>query len=139
MRLGLRLAEIRGWKALLVIIAIVAVGSLVAAIPLLRGDQPSDNTQLVTAVAYTGTGTTSAGRVDIEVADSKLDQQLGRDWIYPIYQPTFIPWSEADFDDQTYVIGLALNGEAKAYPVDILAYREMVNDVVGGVPVLVTW
>ena len=36
-------------------------------------------------------------------------------------------------------MGLAINGEAKAYPVEVLNFREMVNDVVGGVPVLVTW
>ena len=36
-------------------------------------------------------------------------------------------------------MGVEINGESKAYPVGPLNYREMVNDVVGGVPVLVTW
>lgn len=37
------------------------------------------------------------------------------------------------------MIGLSLNGDAQAYPVAILPFLEMVNDDVGGIPVLVTW
>jgi hypothetical protein len=37
------------------------------------------------------------------------------------------------------VIGLVINGEARAYPVRVLALHELVNDVVGGVPVAVSW
>ena len=36
-------------------------------------------------------------------------------------------------------MGLAIDGEARAYPVRELFSREMVNDEVAGVPVLVTW
>jgi hypothetical protein len=36
-------------------------------------------------------------------------------------------------------MGVALNGEAKAYPVTVLRIREMVNDELGGLPILVTW
>ena len=57
----------------------------------------------------------------------------------PISEPVFRPGRESDLHGQTLVIGLALNGDAKAYPVTILNHHEMVNDVVGGVPVLVTW
>ncbi len=38
-----------------------------------------------------------------------------------------------------FVIGIALGEHAKAYPIGPLARREMVNDEVGGVPILVTW
>lgn len=37
------------------------------------------------------------------------------------------------------VIGLAINGEAKAYPLRILIWHEIVNDSLGGVPVTVTF
>jgi hypothetical protein len=37
------------------------------------------------------------------------------------------------------VIGLVLNGDARAYPLQILMWHEIVNDVVGGVPVTVTY
>jgi hypothetical protein len=37
------------------------------------------------------------------------------------------------------VIGVFLNGVARAYPVRVLALHELVNDTVGGVPIAVTW
>jgi hypothetical protein len=37
------------------------------------------------------------------------------------------------------VIGVTLNGESRAYPVRILNLHELVNDMLGGVPIAVTW
>jgi len=37
------------------------------------------------------------------------------------------------------VVGVALNGEARAYPVQFIGYHHQVRDVVGGTPVLVTF
>jgi hypothetical protein len=37
------------------------------------------------------------------------------------------------------VIGVEHNGEARAYPIDLLSLHEVVNDVVGGRPIAVTW
>jgi hypothetical protein len=37
------------------------------------------------------------------------------------------------------VIGLALKGEARAYPIEIIGYHHQVKDTVGGQPVLVTY
>jgi hypothetical protein len=37
------------------------------------------------------------------------------------------------------VIGIEREGEARAYPSDLLSYHEVVNDVVGGLPVAITW
>ncbi|MCH9036466.1 MAG: DUF3179 domain-containing protein [Chloroflexi bacterium] len=66
-------------------------------------------------------------------------QLLPRDAIRPIYDPSFVPASQADLSARELIIGVSLNGEAKAYPIGPLQYREIVNDTVGGVPVLVTW
>ena len=41
--------------------------------------------------------------------------------------------------DSDTVIGLEINGEAKAYPLFILVWHEIVNDDVGGIPVSVTY
>ena len=41
--------------------------------------------------------------------------------------------------DSDIVIGLEINGEAKAYPLFILVWHEIVNDNVGDVPVSVTY
>lgn len=37
------------------------------------------------------------------------------------------------------VIGVEIGGEARAYPLRVLAWHEIVNDVVGGVPIVVTY
>ena len=76
---------------------------------------------------------------DVEVDLSKHRQLLARDSIFPIYDPVFISPKEADLDPDELVMGLEINGDARAYPIGTLNRREMVNDVVGGVPILLTW
>lgn len=66
-------------------------------------------------------------------------QLLSRDAIPPVYNPTFVSAEETPWSDDVTVIGLELDGEAKAYPVSFLNRREMVNDWIAGSPVLVTW
>lgn len=41
--------------------------------------------------------------------------------------------------DEELVIGVELNGDARAYPVRLLSNHEIVNDTVGGEPVVITW
>ena len=72
-------------------------------------------------------------------ADGEYVQLRRPDDIPPIYAPQFVAADAAVRPDDEPVIGLALNGEARAYPTGILYRRELVNDAVGGVPVLVSW
>lgn len=88
--------------------------------------------------AFEGRGTTSEVRYALEVGGS-LHTLIPRDSIKPIYEPTFVSPAEAGLMNADLVIGLSLNGDSRAYPVHILRRREMVNDVVGGVPILATW
>ena len=66
-------------------------------------------------------------------------QLLPRDAILPVYHPRFVPASAAGWPGSVDVIGLAVDGEAKAYPVSFLNGREMVIDEIAGDPVLVSW
>ena len=68
-----------------------------------------------------------------------FSQLLSRDAILPVYNPTFRTAEATDWPAETLVIGVELNGESKAYPVTFLNRREMINDWIGGSPVLVTW
>ena len=65
----------------------------------------------------------------------------GRDGIPPLDDPKFVTPDQADewLGDLEPVIAFELNGEAKAYPLQILTWHEVVNDVVGGEPVVVTF
>ena len=64
-----------------------------------------------------------------------------RDGIRPLDNPIFEPASgdHGAIRDNDPVISLEINGEAKAYPLAILIWHEIVNDEVGGVPVTVTY
>lgn len=66
---------------------------------------------------------------------------LGFDSIPAILNPTFVTLSEAEawMDPAEQVLGLSINGEHRAYSIRMLSRHEIVNDVVGGVPVAVTW
>jgi hypothetical protein len=77
--------------------------------------------------------------VDSTYDPDKMNKLLDLDDIRPVYEPTFISAEAADLDESGYVMGVVLNGDARAYPVGTLNGREMVNDTVGGVPILVTW
>lgn len=64
-----------------------------------------------------------------------------KDGIPSIDNPSFVSVDVAKdwVESQEPVIVLELNGEARAYPLQILTFHEIVNDRVGGVPVAVTF
>lgn len=66
---------------------------------------------------------------------------LGFDAIRAILEPEFVDAAQADewLDDDVPVIGVSINGDSRAYTVPMLSVHEIVNDVVGGEPVAVTW
>jgi hypothetical protein len=64
----------------------------------------------------------------------------GKDGIPAIDAPRFVPASNVDFlEAREPVVALELNGDARAYPLQILIWHEIVNDTVGGTPVAVTF
>lgn len=63
-----------------------------------------------------------------------------RDGISPIDAPRFVAADAADWlADDAPVIAIEIDGEARAYPLEILIWHEIVNDVVAGQPVVVTF
>lgn len=63
------------------------------------------------------------------------------DGIPPLESPSFIPVSDATelFEADEAVVALEINGDARAYPVRVMIWHEIVNDSVGGIPVAVTY
>ncbi len=66
-------------------------------------------------------------------------QVLTRDFIEPVYEPEFVDAADAGWDGETDVIGVEIDGEARAYPVSLLNSTEMVVDEIAGTPIVVTW
>jgi hypothetical protein len=64
-----------------------------------------------------------------------------RDGIPPIDSPSFVSTEAANswLADREPVIALEINGDARAYPLQIMTWHEIVNDSVGGIPVSVTF
>jgi Protein of unknown function (DUF3179) len=64
----------------------------------------------------------------------------GKDGIPAIDQPRFVSVGDVDFlEPKEPVIEVERSGDARAYPIQILVWHEIVNDSVGGVPLAVTF
>jgi hypothetical protein len=62
------------------------------------------------------------------------------DGIPPVDEPRFLRAGDVDFlADNEPVLALEIGGEARAYPVQVLTWHEIVNDTLGDVPVSVTY
>ena len=64
------------------------------------------------------------------------------DGIPPLENPGHAPADDplADYlEDDERVIGVSINGEHRAYPLRIVNAHELVNDVLGGEPLSLTW
>ena len=58
------------------------------------------------------------------------------------YQPKqklFLSSANDTTNKNKLVIGIALNGEAKAYPIQLIGYHHQVRDTIGNTPVLITY
>lgn len=63
-----------------------------------------------------------------------------KDGIPAINKPKFLPVGEVDIlSDRDPVIGIEINGDARAYPLSVLMRHEIANDVIGGQAVTVTF
>lgn len=63
-----------------------------------------------------------------------------KDGIPALVDPeTTDPKKAAYLSDDDPVLGLVVGGKARAYPIRILSWHELVNDRLGGKPVLVSW
>jgi hypothetical protein len=60
--------------------------------------------------------------------------------IPPMEYPAHVPAAEAEYlDDDNIVFGIAVNGEARAYPKRILAWHEMAFDKVGDLEITIVY
>lgn len=100
--------------------------------------------------ASAGTGSRSGSDRDVFVTDGVkhsiplreiLSGGPAKDGIPSIDAPKFIDVTEGNsyVTNDSIGLGIELNGDARFYPYAILVWHEIVNDTVGGEPVLVTY
>ena len=100
----------------------------------------SDRDQL-SATAWRNIGWKTDFDTSLVRFDEIFSGGVPRDGIPPIDEPKFTDFAEAVqfIAGREPVIALRVNGETRAYPLQILTYHEIVNDVIGGRPVAVTF
>ena len=62
-----------------------------------------------------------------------------RDAFKVLDNPKMAPAKSANLADEEFVIGVVVNGEAKAYSVRVMGSHELVNDVCGKEPIAASW
>lgn len=74
------------------------------------------------------------------VAQDDITPDVPRDGIPPLDNPKYDTVAEATWwADDDWVLVYERNGDARAYPINIMNWHEIVNDTIGGLDVLVTY
>ena len=87
---------------------------------------------------------TAYGGWDFEKHSIPVDEILSggppKDGIPALFSPKYVPAADASFmKNDEKVLGFDLKGVAKAYPLRIMSWHELVNDQIGDSPILVSW
>jgi hypothetical protein len=62
------------------------------------------------------------------------------EWMFhPIAGPQFLAQSESKLDPKEMILAVRLGVDARAYPISQMAYHHVLNDMVAGVPIAVTY
>ena len=92
-------------------------------------------------VVLSSTSRAENGDLVEEHRELEIITLLGFDGIPAILNPAFVSAENAEewMDESEPVLGLSIDGDSRAYSIRMLSRHEIVNDVVGGVPLAVTW
>jgi hypothetical protein len=66
-------------------------------------------------------------------------QILPRGRLASIDQPTYLPAAEAQLSETTWVLGVVIDSQARAYSLNLLNAHEVVNDAIGETPFAAVW
>lgn len=58
---------------------------------------------------------------------------------HPDLHPTFAAIRQVKLDPTDNVLAVKFGGNARAYPIRLIAYHHIINDLVGGVPIVATY
>lgn len=62
------------------------------------------------------------------------------EWMFhPVDAPQFVAQFASKLDSKEMILAVRFGGDARAYPISQMAYHHILNDVVDGVPVAVTY
>jgi Protein of unknown function (DUF3179) len=128
-------------KSIVGIVTAASVLSIIIMISVLPAKTPTTN--IITPFGAAGGNALLANAEEKHIVP--LDQIVSGgpppDGIPSIDNPKFVSVQEANgfLGDSDLILGLNINGDIRAYPLQILVWHEIVNDRVGGVPIAVTY
>jgi hypothetical protein len=142
---GLKKNKINKKSIAVVVVAILSIVGIILSVIIVI---PTINTNPTSITITAGGNTNSAASATAEEKEKSivpLDQIVSGgpppDGIPSIDNPKFISVQEASkfLEDSELVLGLNINGDIRAYPLQILVWHEIVNDEIGSIPVAVTY
>ena len=124
-----------------------ATAPTATAAPQSSGGQPTPRAETATArperktANPIATSTPPPTPVPTPEREYEIVTLLPPDAIPSISNPSFVSAEEAgdEYGPDELVLGVEIDGDARAYSVPLLSRHEIVNDVVGGKPIAVTW
>ena len=81
----------------------------------------------------------AAALAQSDAAMKKFEQILPRGRISAINTPVYIPADQADIAPGSWVLGVLIEGQARAYSLNLLNSHEVVNDRVMDTPYAAVW
>lgn len=90
-------------------------------------------------VGLMGTGLLPAETAAAEEPPPGVVQLLPRGQIAAILEPRFVAAAEAELPDDAWILGVAVDGLAKAYSLNLLNRHEVVNDQIGETAYAAVW
>jgi hypothetical protein len=82
---------------------------------------------------------TSRPAADRNELPSNFKRLLPRGRIAGIRKPTYVSVEEARIRPEAWVLGVEIEGEARAYSLNLLNSHEVVNDTIGSTPFAAVW
>ena len=131
------MGSILGKSGTIIVLLLLALAAAAIFMPQIRQFFLGLRAETVTVLDPSARPTPSSnGTLDLNIITI-----LARDGIPAILDPVFAAQAEAlaQMDPSERVIGVSINGDHRAYPLNLLSRHEIVNDTVGGKPIAVTW
>ena len=82
---------------------------------------------------------TPAAAQSAEVLPPGVEQLIPRGKIAAVFEPQFVSAAEAEIPDDAWILGVVVDGAARAYSLNLLNRHEIVNDRVGEKAFAAVW
>jgi hypothetical protein len=93
----------------------------------------------LTVVPLLGLWAGLTGLAPAEMLPEGVEQILERGKIAAIVDPQFVEADEAEIADEAWVLGVEIDGQARAYSLNLLNRHEVVNDQIGETSFAAVW